>query len=153
MSRKLPDLVRKIVKWIRKLFHIKKGETTFEATEYRDETEILKPAHGYENQRELKRKMRKNKRDLRSITDPVERVRHMYTSILHMLPLLGIQFDKSDTTMDILRKTASAGEVFKEFSPFTTIYNEVRYGDKVPDIAMLAQAEGHFEKSVDVMSP
>ena len=151
LIRKLPILVRKVVELIKKLLSIKKEEKSFEAMDYSDETETLKPSHEHENKRNLKKKMRKNRRDLRSISDPVERVRHMYSSILHMLPLIGVQPDIYDTTMDILSKTASSEEASKELSPFTAIYNQVRYGDKVPDAEMLTEAEGHFDKAVDVI--
>lgn len=150
LVRKLPGFVRKIVELIKRLLCIKKGEKSFETMDYSDETETLKPAHENDNKRKLKKKMRKNRRDLRNISDPVERVRYMYFSILHMLPLLGVQSNKYDTTMDILRKTEASGKVSKELSPFTTIYNQVRYGDKVPDTGMLAEAEEHFGKAVEV---
>ena len=95
--------------------------------------------------------MRKSRRGLKDISDPVERVRHMYSAILHMLPLLGVQRDLSDTTMELLQKTTLSEKVSRELSLFTEIYNQVRYGDKVPDTCMLAEAERHFDKAVEVI--
>ena len=149
LYRKIPGLVRRAIEWIKRILSIKKGEVSLETMDYRDETETVKPVRKHENHGEMKKKMRKSRRDLRSVTDPVERVRYMYSSILHMLPLLGVQREPSDTTMELVRKTSSV-EIVKELSPFTGIYNQVRYGGKVPDALMLDEAEGHYDKVADL---
>lgn len=158
LKRKIPGLVRRIVGWLQKILSIKKGQKSFETMDYNDETETIKPTRKHDNKREVKKKMRKSRLNLRSISDPAERVRQMYSTILQMLPLLGVRLYKCDTTMEIAGKTAASGEVVtasrevaKEFLPFTAIYNQVRYGDTVPDSGMLKEAEVHFEKAVEVI--
>lgn len=151
LVKKIPGLVHKVIEWLKKLFSINMGDKPFETMDYCDETETLRPAQIHDNLRRLKKNMRKSRRDLKNISDPVERIRHMYSSILHMLPLLGVQPFQSDTTSDILRKTALKGEILKELVPYTAIYNQVRYGERVPDKVMLTEAEGHFSKAVVVI--
>lgn len=149
--RRVPGLAQKVFNLIKKLFAIKKGENALETTEYSDETETVKPVPEIDQRRYLKKKMSKSRRTLRSISDPVERVRYMYASIMAMLPMLGIRTEQSDTTADILKKTIASAGVSNEFSPLTGIYNQVRYGGKVPDGEALMKAEGHFDKVVEVI--
>lgn len=143
--KKLPGLLRKIADWIKKLFSIKSGEGLPETTDYTDETERVKPVRERKLHSEIKKSMRKSRKDLKSVSDPVERVRYMYCSILHMLPLIGVRQEPSDTTLELIEKARSAVFV-KELSPFTGIYNQVRYGEKIPDELMLKKAEAHYGK-------
>ena len=146
--RKIPKLVRRVVEWIKRLLSIKKGSDLPDTEDYKDETERVKPVRERRIHSEMKRRMRKSKKDLKGVSDPVERVRYLYSSILHMLPLLGVKHEISDTTMELLRK-ASPQAVVTELSPLTRIYNQVRYGGKIPDALMLEEAEGHYKKVAD----
>ncbi len=151
LTRKLHGLLRKAIEWIKKLLSLNAGRKPMEAKDYSDETETLKPVKKHDNLRRVIKKMRKSRRDLRNISDPVERIRHMYSTILQMLPLLGVQREQCDTTMDILKKTVVRGELSKELEWCTKIYNHVRYGEKIPDASMLAEAEGHFGRVAKVI--
>lgn len=153
LSRKLPALIKSFIKWVKKLLSIEMSEKLPETTDYIDETVIIKPvsANAHANKNKLKKKRKGLRRDLRNIKDPVERVRQMYSSMLSMLPLIGVHPDRCDTTMDILGKASSSREAIKELLPFTEIYNGVRYGEKVPDAAMLAKAEEYFDRTADAI--
>ncbi|MEN6315617.1 MAG: hypothetical protein ABFD25_15390 [Clostridiaceae bacterium] len=145
LLKKLPGFLRKVADWIKRLLSIKNGEGLLETADYSDETERVKPVRERRLHNEMKKKIKKSKKDLKSVSDPVERVRYMYSSILHMLPLVGVRQEPSDTTLELIVKTRSA-VVVKGLSPFTGIYNQVRYGGKIPDDGMLKEAEAHYEK-------
>jgi hypothetical protein len=147
----IPGLVLKAFNLIKKLFAVKKGGNILETSDYSDETETVKPIRDSEQKRYLKKKMRKSRRTLGRISDPVEKVRYMYALILTMLPMLGVRAEQSDTTADILKKTAMAADITDDLSPLTGIYNQVRYGEKIPDGNALATAEDHFGKAVEVI--
>jgi hypothetical protein len=151
LAKWIPVLLRKLAEQIRRLFSFRKGEHSYETADYSDETETVKPVQEQEQKRSLKKKMKKSSRTLKGITDPVERVRFMYGSILSMLPLLGVRTEQSDTTADILKKASVSPQISDELAPFTGIYNCVRYGEQVPDGAALQRAEGHFDKAVEVL--
>lgn len=151
LIRWVPGLALRVFNLIKKLFAFKKGENTLETTDYSDESEMVRPIHKIEQSRHLNKRIRKSRRTLKSISDPAEKVRYMYASIMEMLPMLGIRAEQSDTTADILKKTAAAVDISSELSPFTGIYNQVRYGDKIPDGEVLVKAEGHFDKTVEVI--
>ncbi len=146
-----PVLALKVAGLIKKLFSLKKGENAIETADYCDETETVRPMHEIDQRRHLQKKLKKSIRTLNSISDPVKKVRYMYAFIMTMLPMLGIHAEQSDTTADILKKTAVAIDVSNELSPLTGIYNQVRYGGKIPDDEALMKAEGHFDKAVEVI--
>ncbi len=147
--RKIPVLYGKAAQLIKKLFSLQKKQATVEESDFIDETETVKPV--YEGvKRRTSRRMRRGRGDLRRIKDPVQKIRMMYSIILGMLPVIGVSLDKSDTTMEIIKKTAS-DDVLKELYPFTRVYNKVRYREERPDDKTLADAQNHFDKAVEVI--
>lgn len=153
MGKGIPGLIKKISKLLEKLFHIKQGKNSFETTDYSDVTETVKPMRESEQRRQLKKKIRRSSRAIKSITDPVEKVRAMYASILNILPECGIRPEQSDTTAEILKKASVSSDISSELSPFTGIYNQVRYGEQIPDAGILTAAEGHYNKAVVFSKP
>ncbi len=145
--RRFPALVRKISGLIKKLLSLQKGSAPFENSDYSDEAETVKPVR--EQRRQVRKRLKGSRKDLKSITDPVDRVRYMYASLLVMLKLAGIRAEKSDTAAEILKKSISSGFILNELVPFTTIYNQVRYGGRIPDKEMLIRAEGLFNGVAD----
>jgi hypothetical protein len=151
LKRWIPGLLLKAFSLIKKLFFIKNGKKVLATSDYSDETETVKPIREDDQRRSLKKKMRKSRRTLNSISDPVEKVRYMYALILTMLPMLGVRTEQSDTTADILKKAAAAADISDDFSPLTGIYNQVRYGEQIPGGDVLAAAADHFDKAVEVI--
>lgn len=148
--RRFPAFLRKIGGLILRIFSIKRREKTAEESEYIDETEIVRPARNTGARPRTVRRTGKRFKSPRLIADPSERIRHMYSAVLQMLPLMGIKPDRSDTTMEIAGKIPP-GDVSSEFSPFTLIYNKVRYGGVIPDGEMAANAEGHYGRAADAI--
>jgi hypothetical protein len=147
----VPALYRKIVGLIKKIFMLKKSEGAAEESDFIDETETIRPVSVSGEKRKAVRNAVKSIRDARREKDPVKRVRLMYSIILIMLPAIGVNPDRSDTTLEIIRKTSASQPLSTELSDLTDVYNRVRYGDERPGQERLAQAEEHFDKAVEVI--
>jgi hypothetical protein len=147
--RRLPGLVHRIPELLRKLFSIQRGKSISENSDYSDVTETVRPVRGQE--RRVKKLVRRNRRSLAGISDPVERIRYMYASLLGLLPSVDIQHISSDTTLEILGKTARRPDISGELSPFTDIYNQVRYGGEIPDGSELQKAQRHYGRACEAI--
>lgn len=142
----LPFLMKKAAALIRKLAELLKRTygrrlSTSDTNEYDDETETIKPDKEIKKQRSLRKSIDGARLDLGKITDPVERIRRMYGILLKMLEANGIVLERSDTTSDIFRKSSRIDRLPEPFLPVTNLYNEVRYGEGVPDNASLSSYE------------
>ncbi len=151
LAKKIPVLCRKIAGLIRRFFTLKMSGNTAEESDYIDETETIRPVSDSGLKKKAVRNTAKGVRDARREKDPVKRVRLMYSIILRMLPAIGVNPERSDTTLEIIRKTFLSQEVSAELSQLTEVYNQVRYGGEMPDQQRLAKAEGHFDKAVEVI--
>lgn len=145
----VPVFCRKITALIKRIFMLKKSEDTAEESDFIDETETIRPASESGMRRKTARNAVKGIRDARREKDPVKRVRLMYSIILRMLPAIGVNPDRSDTTLEIFRKTSISETVSDELSHLTEVYNRVRYAGERPDQERLAQADEHFDKAVE----
>ncbi len=147
--RKIPVLYNKIAGLIRKLFSIQKEKAAVEESDFIDVTETVRPV--YEGiMKKAPRKIRRSRSNLKRVKDPVQRVRLMYSIILSMLPMIGSNPDKYDTTMEIINKVSS-DDVLEELYPFTQVYNKVRYREERPDDKTLADAQARFDKVLEVI--
>jgi len=64
-----------------------------------------------------------------------------------MLEAYGIILEKSDTTMEIYRKSNRIERLSGPFLPVTNLYNEVRYGGSIPDKAGLSSYEIKYNEA------
>lgn len=140
-----PSFISKIISFLKKVLNIDISSDANVVADFIDTTEIVLPDAGNVVKRAKKKRTRVKK--LNQITNPVEKVRRMYSNILGLLPLSGVKIDKADTANEILAKAARVLEVEEDLSPFTEIYEQVRYGEVVPDGNTLARAEGYYEKA------
>lgn len=148
IAARVPKAISRILEMIRKLFRINSGNTAFEDSDFVDTTETVLPDMRNTVNKAKKRKVRAKK--LSQITDPVEKVRLMYGNILGLLPLRGIKPDRSDTTAEILAKASGSPEVQENLSGLTSVYDQVRYGELVPDRDILAKAEKYYSNMADI---
>lgn len=147
--RRLPTFCRRVAQLIKRLFSIQKEQGPIEESDFVDETETVKPIREGISKRDS-RKVRRGRSDLKRIKDPVLRIRMMYLIILNMLPSIGVSPEKSDTTMEIIKKT-SCDDVLEELYPFTQVYNQVRYGEERPDNTALEDAQKRFDKTLELI--
>ncbi len=139
---RVPAAVSKIIGALKKLFKMNISNEANVEADFIDTTETVMPDVKNMVSRVTKKRGRAKK--LSQITDPAEKVRRMYGNILGRLPLYGIKPEAADTTAEILAKAAGAVEVQESLSPFTEIYDQVRYGEMMPDSETLARAEKHY---------
>lgn len=149
--RIVPKVSRRLASLLKKLFSLERGDKADANSDYIDETETVIPERKSKDRIEGSRNVRQGRKDLRQIKDPVLKVRYMFSIILKTLPQAGVQPDRSDTPAELVRKAGISHDISDGLSPFTTIYNQVRYGEKVPDREMLNDAELNFNKTLEVM--
>jgi hypothetical protein len=90
LAGKLPILMKKISCLLKRLFSMSDTKTAV-VEEYRDEVETIRPDFVRENGKADRRRIRNNARNLKTITDPVERIRYIYGSLLVMLSSSGVK--------------------------------------------------------------
>lgn len=144
VARRLWEYLKKLISWDRENREIQTGD-------YKDETEIVKPLRDGEGRHAMRAAMKRTRRGLKSIDDPVERVRFIYASILELLGIYGIKTEKSDTTFDILGKALSINGIEAPLKEVTHVYNAVRYGSSVPGPEALARTEERYNETVGLL--
>ena len=146
-----PKVLRRLAKLMKKLFSLERGDKADTNSDYIDETETVIPERRQKNDIAANRSVRAGRKDLRRIKDPVLRVRYMFSIIHKMLPAAGVQPDRSDTPAELVKKAGASQNVSDGLSPFAAVYNQVRYGEKIPDREMLDNAELNFNKALEAM--
>lgn len=146
--RRVPSIARRIIGFLRRLFSWNKQMDTRELLDYDDESEIVKPQRDGDRRHSMRTLIKKAGRGLETITDPVERVRFIYASILEMLGTYGIPTEKSDTTLEILKKSLLIRGMDKPLNEVTYVYNGVRYGSHIPGRDTLLETEAKYLEAV-----
>ncbi len=150
LLKKLAGLLKKLAELLKRTF----GQPLSAAasSEYDDESETIKPLKEIKSQRSLKKSIEGARRDLGKITDPVERIRRMYGILLQMLEASGIALEKSDTTLEIYKKSNRVNRLPEPLLPVTNLYNKVRYGGGIPDKTSLSSYENNYLEASAIIS-
>lgn len=143
-----PSIARAVVGFLRRVLSWNSRDGSREVQDYDDEIETVKPRKERDRRHTLKTLIRNAERSLETITDPVERVRFIYATLLVMLGAYGIPVEKSDTTLDILRKALKIQGMEKPLNAVTYVYNGVRYGSLVPGRETLSETEARYMEAV-----
>lgn len=146
-----PDFCRKIAGLVSKIFAVRNVKDEAEESDFHDEIEKERPVSITHTKRKVLKDAAVGIRALKREKDPVKRIRLMYSILLRMLPTVGIRPEQSDTTLEIVRKASAEEGVCKELTPFTDIYNQVRYGGKGLDQEQIAKAGNHFARAAGRM--
>lgn len=147
----VPSFLQKIAELIKRIFSLKMSGDEPEELDFVDETETIKPVSDTGVKKRAAKIAARGIKDLKHESNPVKRVRLMYSIILRMLPAIGVAPSRSDTTMDIINKVSMPYEVSEGLYPLTQIYNQVRYADKKPDGGMMTEADTYFVKVINMM--
>lgn len=110
---------------------------------YTDLEESLIPAEYRESQRRGSNAMRQWRKDYKryaNMENNAEKFRRGYALILEWLTLQKIPIRPSDTTLEILDKSAKIIPA-QEFGPPTGVYNALRYGEREFPLEQLAQVD------------
>lgn len=147
----IKSLIARFIGYLRKHFNrlfLLKDET---GNDYTDEIEVLKPEDMDIDGGKVRKKLRNMKKDLKGITDPVEKIRYLYGITLGMLIGKGIDIRKSNTTGEIYAKSLRIKGIENYFSKITVTYDSVRYGDKIPDSLEVSDIEGSYSKTIEML--
>lgn len=150
--RKAPALISRLAALLRRIFTWKEAEAASKIQDYDEETETVIPRKDHNKYRELRNRIRNAKRELKSIYDPVERIRYIYGSVIGMLGIFGIVIDKSDTTAEIHFKSSTINGIDPPLLQLTESYNLVRYGDCIPDTISLKYVENNYNIIVQFLN-
>lgn len=150
----IPFLLKKAFAAILKLvaflkMYFKRYEVSQGAYDYDDEIESIKPAKEIKKRQNTKKSLEGAKRDLRTATDPVERVRLIYGILLKMLEVCGVMKEKADTTGEIYMKSGKVEGVNIPFHSITSLYDRVRYGGRTPDRTELSAYEENYAAAAE----
>lgn len=151
LYRRIPSIVGRIIKILGRLFSWDRNKDSHQLLDYDDETEIIKPQKERDRRNTLKTLIKNAGRNLNTITDPVERVRYIYATVLGLLGANGIQTERSDTTLDILRKARDIQGIEKPLNEVTEVYNGVRYGSRIPGKDELSETEARYLETVKII--
>jgi|GEM_PF-1910597 len=132
-------IVRRLKAFINSLFDYNAIQDSSLHEEFTDEIEYIKP----EGSSAVKRKSSLRKVKLRKVNDPVEKVRLLYGTVLKRLSEKVLEIKPSQTAREILSETAKAGFPGESLEKVTGIYEDVRYGMKVPDPDEITVMEKH----------
>jgi hypothetical protein len=132
-----------LVKLIKRLFPGAQVFYDIETVEYKDEIETVKPVRKAAKRRSGAR-IRSDRRNLKNIVNPVEKIRFIYASFINMLGGSDIRINKSDTTREIYEKASGITGVEVPLKRLTRIYDNVRYGDRVPDNEEVLESEEDY---------
>lgn len=149
--RTAPKVFRRLAAMLRKLLSLERGDKADSVSDYSDETETVLPERKQKPGNNAHRRIRPGRRGLRQIKDPVLKVRYMFSDILRLLPSAGVNPEKSDTPTELAQKTGLYGKISEGLSPFAAIYNQVRYGERIPDQKMLDAAERNYSIALDAI--
>lgn len=155
IGEKIRKFALLIVNFIERLFKIQKDYIDRE-DDYIDEVEIIKPDSTRNSSRKglnksglvmkiINRKFGKN-------LSPSEKVRNMYADILHHLKIRGVKIIESDTTNEIYRKIPKVGSIDEIMKYITKVYEEVRYGEKIPEETELEQYKDSVRHAMNTLS-
>jgi hypothetical protein len=148
MFRKLKALMEKVFDIIKRLFALGKSDAKKDIEEYIDEIEILKPTEKLKNGNIKKRKTSRSLRGLKKISDPVKRIRYMYALLLDMLNAKRQLIKPEFTVREICREVSPLMNSEEAMKDFTRIYENVRYGDRVPGSSEIYTAEQNFKNII-----
>ncbi len=136
---------------IRKLLNVVfPSYNKLETEDYSDEIETVKPEKMISKVR-LRPRIRAIRKNLRQISDPVEKIRYIYGAVLSMFAMKNIEISASDTTGEILRKVAHVEGVMDCFSEMTGIYEKIRYGDMLPKENDVQSFENGYDRMKKVL--
>ena len=133
----LIDLIKRFLKPGEKEQFVSDGD-------YDDEIEIEKPVSDRAARREARARVKKARRDLKSIIDPVERVRCMYAIVLGLLQSGGVGVMNSDTVGEVYAKAAGITGIRESLQILSGKYEKVRYGSRVPESGELSETEKSY---------
>lgn len=143
-----------IADFLKKFFQNRSIEISITPIDYDDETVIEKPENEAGKRRKAGTAVRKARKQLKSITEPVERIRFMYAAAIELLQAAGIKISGSDTVGNINAKAAAEtglADIRQPLGKLSGRYEKVRYGCRIPAESELSEAEENYREITELL--
>lgn len=135
--------IKKVILLLSKILDKLKKVSESENSEFIDEIEKIDATTSVRKKKKLDKSFKKMKKELSHISDPVMKVRFLYKMVLFLLANKEIDIQSADTTGEIYKKACSVNKL-DGFADLTEVYDEVRYGDVVPDEIKVNMVENRY---------
>lgn len=147
--RNLKKLWHRFFKYLKRMF-VSPSEENTAIDDYSDEVENILPGRARREDRFFKNSYKQRSfRNLKKISDPVEKIRYLYGLMLDCLIERNVCIFKSDTARDICRKGLTLQNEGVYMNEITDIYEKVRYGDRIPPNEEVALTEEYCRKTIE----
>ncbi|HHX18654.1 MAG TPA: hypothetical protein GX727_07325 [Clostridium sp.] len=120
---------------------------------YTDSIERVLPSDISKKSKEKKKMPDINKalRQVEKIQNPKEKIKHLYGFVLKYMYIKGMDIKKSYSTGEIYKKVREIEQLDKPFSEITSVYDRVKYGDKMPEINQVDETKSNTVKSINII--
>ena len=141
-------LIEKIINLLEKTEH--KEEKTYY---YTDRIERILP---YDTSKKIKKQkevpnISRALKQVEKIENPKEKIKYLYGFILKYLSVKGVEIKKSYSTGEIYKKAEEINQLDKPFKEITSVYDSVKYGDKMPKANQVDDAKKNTIKSIEII--
>lgn len=149
----LKDTFKRLYAKIISLFET--TEFTEEKTHYyTDKIERILPSGNSKKSKEAKEALHINKalKRVDKIENPKEKVKHLYGLILKYMRAKGMDIKKSYSTGEIYKRAKEIDQLDEPFREITSVYDKVKYGEKMPNVDQVDSAKDNTIKSIEILS-
>lgn len=135
--------------------------TLFEKTEYKEEKthyytdriERVLPSDFSKKSKKPKKtpNISKALKQAEKIENPKEKVKYLYSFILKYMSAKGVDIKKSYSTGEIYKKAKEIDQLDEPFGEITSVYDRVKYGDKIPKVSQVDDTKSNTIKSIEII--
>ena len=86
------------------------------------------------------------------IENPKEKVKYLYGLILKYMSVKGMEIKKSYSTGEIYKRAKDINQLDEPFREITSVYDSVKYGEKMPNVDQVDSAKDNTIKSIEIIS-
>lgn len=91
-------------------------------------------------------------KQMEKIENPKEKVKYLYGFILKCMSAKGVDIKKSYTTEEIYKKAKEINQLDAPLREITSLYDRVKYGDKMPKDSQVDDAKSNTIKSIEIIN-
>lgn len=156
-------IIHRLIPFLRDIFKriFKKIINIFEDTEckeeksdyYTDSIERILPSDTSKKKKKSKEVLSINKalRHVEKIKNPKGKIKYLYGFILKYMNVKGVEIKKSYSTGEIYKKAKESVQLDKPFREITSVYDRIKYGDKMPKVGQVDSTKDNTVKSIEII--
>ncbi len=91
-------------------------------------------------------------KQVEKIENPKEKVKYLYGLILKYMSAKGVDIKKSYSTGEIYKKAKEIDQLDEPFWEITSLYDRVKYGDKMPKVSQVDNTKENTIKSIEIIN-